>query len=214
MKNPDDFNVNNVYSYESSKDLKKYYDDWAHEYDTYAKEVNYLLPELVVDQTVKYLDNDLRVGIDIGAGTGLIGKYLLDKKPNILLHAADISHSMLQIAQSKKTKFLTNCYNRSILIDLKNPAFLTVGYYDFLISAGTFTLGHLNFEDLEKMLPCLKDNGLGVISVKKDHYDNEFFESKLKTCPNIKVLEQNTVNSYDSDYCAESVLVSFLKKPI
>jgi predicted TPR repeat methyltransferase len=214
MKNPDDFNVSNIYSYESSKDLKKYYDDWAHEYDAYVEEVNYILPMLVAGMAASYLDDGLRVGLDVGAGTGLIGEHLLDIKPNVLLHASDISHSMLEIARSKKTKFLSHCYTKSILIDLKDSSNLETEYYDFVVSAGTFTLGHLNFEDFTGILRCLKPGGFGVISIKKDHYDNEFFENKLKTFTKIILLNQTSVNSYNSDYEAESILVSFLKKPI
>ena len=45
MKTPDDFNVKSVYSYKSSEDLKRYYNDWAMGYDKYAQDVNYILAD-------------------------------------------------------------------------------------------------------------------------------------------------------------------------
>ena len=214
MKNPNDFDINRVYSYSSSKDLRNYYDDWAHEYEGYTQEVKYILPKIVAETAAELLDNQLRVGVDVGAGTGLVGEYLSALKPNCLIHAADISQSMLAIARSKKTTFLTHCYNRSILMDFKNSDKLEFNYYDFLVSAGTFTLGHLNFEDLDNITQCLKADAFGVISVKKDHYEYEDFSKKLKSNKKIKVINQKLVNSYDSDFTAESYLISFLKNPI
>jgi hypothetical protein len=48
MKTPDDFKVNTVYSYDTPNDLKNYYNDWAHEYEDYTEQVNYILPQKVV----------------------------------------------------------------------------------------------------------------------------------------------------------------------
>ena len=47
MKTPNDYDVDTVYSYQSPKDLQRYYNDWAQEYDNYTKDVKYILPDQV-----------------------------------------------------------------------------------------------------------------------------------------------------------------------
>ena len=76
MKTPNDFNIEKVYSYNDAEDLKNYYNDWAHEYEDYTNQVNYVLPEEVVKIFSKYNLKDSSTILDIGCGTGLVGCLL------------------------------------------------------------------------------------------------------------------------------------------
>ena len=49
MKTPNDYNVDTVYSYQSPKDLQRYYNDWAQEYDNYTKDVKYIFVDEAQD---------------------------------------------------------------------------------------------------------------------------------------------------------------------
>jgi hypothetical protein len=91
---------------------------------------------------------------------------------------------------------------------------LLQNYYDYFISSGTFTLGHLGPDDLVNSLSYLKPQGTAVISIKEDHFIKDDFEQmflKLEDDKTIKDIVYYKVNSYDSDFEAASIIVSFKK---
>ncbi len=214
MKTPDDFKINTVYCYNSPNDLKNYYNDWAHEYDDYTNQVSYILPQKVIEIFCMYQLNHNSTVLDIGCGTGLAG-YLLGKiKQNLWIEGIDISGSMIQIAAKKIKPNFKPTYDWMIVEDFKKNKLLLENHYDGIISAGTFTLGHLDSNDLIDSIKYLKKNGLAVISIKEDHFiENNFNEkiSQAKRNSLIKDVEYFKVNSYDSSFSAESIIVKFLR---
>jgi SAM-dependent methyltransferase len=219
MKTPDDYNVNNVYQYQTSEDVKNYYNDWAKDYDNYTKDVKYTLPHSVAKIFVELLSqfntsqiNNLKI-LDIGCGTGLLGSEIIEFKKNLHIDGVDISSSMLRIT-SIKTKDFIPIYKVMILDDLTNPKFINENYYDCFVSAGTFTLGHLYARDMVNLLKYLKPNGLATFSIKEDHFIQDKFEkifSNLKKNNIVYNLNFFKVNSYDSDFKAKSIIVTFNK---
>jgi hypothetical protein len=80
------------------------------------------------------------------------------------------------------------------------------------VSAGTFTLGHLDVSDLEALFTLLKPGSLVSISVKVDHYFKTLFaETLIKWSENklIKQLYITEENGYDSEYEAKNKIISF-----
>lgn len=214
MKTPNDFNINRVYSYDSPDDLKKYYNDWAHEYDAYTDQVSYILPEKVVEIFCSYQLKDSPTILDIGCGTGLVGYLLGKNKHNAWIEGIDISSSMIRIAASRAKPNFKPTYDWMIVEDFKKNKLLLENHYDAIISAGTFTLGHLDSDDLINSIKYLKQNGLAVISIKEDHFiKNNFNEKIFKAEKNslIKNVEVFKVNSYNSSFPAETIIVKFLK---
>jgi len=214
MKTPNDFKVNTVYSYDTPNDLKNYYNDWAHEYEDYTEQVNYILPQKVVEIFCSYpLSNDSTV-LDIGCGTGLVGYFLGLIKQDIWIEGTDISGSMIQVAAKKTKPNFKPTYDWMVVQDFKKNKLLLEDHYDGIISAGTFTLGHLDCDDLITSIKFLKKDGLATISIKEDHFiKNSFNEkiSQLKKDNIIKNVEYFKVNSYNSDFIAQSIVVKFNK---
>jgi predicted TPR repeat methyltransferase len=214
MKTPDDFKVSTVYSYDTPNDLKNYYNDWAHEYEDYTDQVNYILPQKVVEIFCSYQLSDNSTVLDIGCGTGLVGYFLGLIKQDIWIEGTDISGSMIQVAAKKTKPNFKPTYDWMIVQDFKKNKLLLENHYDGIISAGTFTLGHLDCNDLITSIKFLKKDGLATISIKEDHFiKNNFNEkiSKLKKDNIIKNVEYFKVNSYDSDFIAQSIVVKFNK---
>ena len=214
MKTPDDFKVSTVYSYDTPNDLKNYYNDWAHEYEDYTDQVNYILPQKVVEIFCSYQLSDNSTVLDIGCGTGLVGYFLGLIKQDIWIEGTDISGSMIQVAAKKTKPNFKPTYDWMIVQDFKKNKLLLENHYDGIISAGTFTLGHLDCNDLITSIKFLKKDGLATISIKEDHFiKNNFNEkiSKLKKNNIIKNVEYFKVNSYDSDFIAQSIVVKFNK---
>jgi predicted TPR repeat methyltransferase len=214
MKTPKDFNIDRVYSYASPNDLKNYYNDWAHEYDSYADQVNYTLPEKVIEIFCSYKLKDNSTILDIGCGTGLVGYLLGKQKQNLWIEGIDISSSMIQIAAKRIKPNFKPTYDWMIVEDFKKNKLLIENHYDAIISAGTFTLGHLDSDDLINSIKYLKKDGLAVVSIKEDHFlKNNFNDKIFKAEKNnlIKNVEVFKVSSYNSSFSAESIIIKFLK---
>jgi predicted TPR repeat methyltransferase len=220
MKTPNDYDVDTVYSYQSSKDLERFYNDWAHEYDDYTKDVNYILPDQVAKIFFDIISSNSHTEekgdkiLDIGCGTGLLGESFSSINEDLWIEGVDISSSMIGIASLKRKKNFKPVYDWMITDDLTDPKLLLQNYYDYFISSGTFTLGHLGPDDLVNSLSYLKPQGTAVISIKEDHFIKDDFEQmflKLEDDKTIKDIVYYKVNSYDSDFEAASIIVSFKK---
>lgn len=220
MKTPNDYDVDTVYSYQSPKDLERFYNDWAHEYDDYTKDVNYILPDQVAKIFFDTISGNNHIEekrdkiLDIGCGTGLLGESFSSINEDLWIEGVDISSSMIRIASLKRKKNFAPVYDWMITDDLTDPKLLLQNYYDYFISSGTFTLGHLGSDDFVNLLSYLKSEGIAVISIKEDHFIKDNFEQmfvKLENDKTIKDIVYYKVNSYDSDFKAASIIASFTK---
>jgi len=121
---------------------------------------------------------------------------------------------MIQVAAKKTKPNFKPTYDWMVVQDFKKNKLLLEDHYDGIISAGTFTLGHLDCDDLITSIKFLKKDGLATISIKEDHFiKNSFNEkiSQLKKNNIIKNVEYFKVNSYNSDFIAQSIVVKFNK---
>lgn len=214
MKTPDDFSVDNVYSYQSSEDLKKYYNDWAHQYDDYAEQVQYVLAQYVALHAARVIENEEFSILDIGCGTGIVGEHLASRRPKLLIDGVDISKKMINLAKMKVNHDGSLCYRRFYCQDLTNKNSIIKEKYDFLVSAGTFTLGHLGSNDLIYVLKYLKSGGSVIISVKNDHFDNDNFIVALTDALDnglISNFKMHETNAYNSNFNALNKIITFTK---
>ena len=166
--------LNDAYSVKTPEDNIKLYKVWASSYDDdFAKKNDYRSPVLISNYYDKYSDkNDVPV-LDVGAGTGLIAE-VMNKKNTIDIDAIDISPEMLESAKSK------NCYNKLIEADLTENLDIDNNYYGAIVSAGTFTHGHIGPNALDELLRVTKPSGLFVITIHSKVYVNQNFEQKFQ----------------------------------
>ena len=214
MKTPDDFNVKSVYSYKSSEDLKRYYNDWAMGYDKYAQDVNYILADHIAKVSSTLIPDDIVSVLDIGCGTGIVGESLSAYSPQCLIDGVDISIEMINLAKSKKRADKLPCYYTLYCEDLTQKNKSIEKKYDFIVSAGTFTLGHLGVKELIESIDFLKNKGKAIFSIKADHYENDNFYMALQICLGkniINNLKIDQINTYNSDFNALSKIVVFTK---
>jgi len=208
VKTPDDFNVKSVYAYKSSKDLKKYYNDWAKEYDKYTQDVNYILAHYVAKVASDFMPDETVTVLDIGCGTGIVGEKLFTYKPKSLIDGVDLSIEMINIAKLKIG------YNNFYCQDLTQKNKSIEKKYDFIVSAGTFTLGHLGVKELIESIDFLKNKGKAIFSIKSDHYENGSFYMALQICNGKNIINNlniEEINTYGSDFNAPSKIVVFTK---
>jgi len=212
MKTPEDFSINLAYSYEKPEDLARYYDDSASQYDDYVSQVKYILHLKVAGQYVLNVTSWGRV-LDVGCGTGCLGQAISNILPSMQIDGVDISPEMLKIAATKENKALKrSSYKNLFLHDVTKDISFTQTRYDGIVSSGVFTLGHLGPEHVSKLLGLLHVYGVFVTSIKSDHYEQQGFAkelSRLVSDSRISEPKIYEVNSYDSDYEAKSMIVSF-----
>ena len=214
MKTPDDYSVNLAYSYEKPEDLARYYDDSASQYDDYVNQVKYVLHLKVAAEYVMNVSSWGRV-LDIGCGTGCLGQAISNILPSMHIEGVDISPEMLRIAKEKQNSVLNRpSYKNLFLHDVTKDWSFTDTRYDALVSSGVFTSGHLMPKDILPSLKLLLGRGLFVSSIKKNHYEEYGFKQVIQHLfddGHISEPSFRIVNSYDSEYDAESVIVTFRK---
>ena len=123
-----------------------------------------IFQEYVQDKTLKV--------VDVGCGTGLVGKEL-KKNGFINFDGIDISQEMIDIAYSRgyKTLFLGNL-NESLPFKSKS--------YDAALCVGVFTHGHVSSDRLSELVRIVKSGGIICFTVNEGVYDSYGFDSKIK----------------------------------
>ena len=203
--------LNDAYSVKTPEDNIKLYKVWASSYDDdFAKKNDYRSPVLISNYYDKYSNkNDVPV-LDVGAGTGLIAE-VMNKKNTIDIDAIDISPEMLESAKSK------NCYNKLIEADLTKNLDIHNNYYGAIVSAGTFTHGHIGPNALDELLRVTKPSGLFVITIHSKVYVNQNFEQKFQDIneqiTDLTFHEEKAYgNNPDKDHGNDTVFITVFRK--
>ena len=203
--------LNDAYSVKTPEDNIKLYKVWASSYDDdFAKKNDYRSPVLISNYYDKYSNkNDVPV-LDVGAGTGLIAE-VMNKKNTIDIDAIDISPEMLESAKSK------NCYNQLIEADLTKNLDIDNNYYGAIVSAGTFTHGHIGPNALDELLRVTKPSGLFVITIHSKVYVNQNFEQKFQDIneqiTDLTFHEEKAYgNNPDKDHGNDTVFITVFRK--
>ena len=165
--------VDDAYAIGSPEEAARLYDDWAGSYDadlTGAR--GYALPERIAASFLRRAEARDAPVLDVGAGTGLVGAALAGDGP-AQIDGIDISAGMLASARDK------GCYRALIEADLTRPLDLEDGAYGALISAGTFTHGHVGPEVLPELLRLARPGALCVFGILPAVFDGAGFGSAL-----------------------------------
>jgi predicted TPR repeat methyltransferase len=108
------------------------YDEWAESYDHDLVSWSYQAPA-VVAETVVTRQPDARSVLDVGCGTGLVGKALRARGCAARIVGLDISQASLRIAQQ------TGAYDALERADLQQPFDVEDHGVDALVCAGVMT---------------------------------------------------------------------------
>ena len=200
--------LDDAYSLKTPEDNKKLYAKWAATYESdFVATQGYEHPKIIAEVFHSQLPEVKRV-IDIGTGTGLVGKYLKALRSDITIDGIDISPEML--AEAAKKNVYRNLYER----DLTTTVFDTDAPYDALITIGTFTHGHLGIEVIENLLSLVSKSGYFVIAFNEKYFhENNCLEFLLAR--NIDLLHIDKVHVYSKSskhHDSMNVVMVFTKK--
>jgi len=171
--------LDDAYSLQTPYDSIKLYKKWAQTYDEdFAISSNYLSPQKISNFFLEHSkDTDTPI-LDVGAGTGLVGEFLKVKNKKEII-GIDISSEMLQQAKLKK------CYSSLIEADITKKIPLKENSIGAVVSAGTFTHGHVGPDAFDELLRIAKPGGLFVLSINSKFFIKAGFKEKFLKIKNI-----------------------------
>ena len=171
--------LDDAYSLKTPKDSIQLYKKWAQTYDKdFAFNSGYLSPKKISNFFIKHSKNSDTPILDVGAGTGLVGE-LLNIKGNKEIIGIDISSEMLDQAKLK------NCYSSLIETDITKKIPLKNNSIGAVVSAGTFTHGHVGADAFDELLRITKPGGLFVLSINSKFFVKAGFKEKFLKIKNI-----------------------------
>lgn len=166
---PDD--LDGAYSLKTPEDSVRYYRDWAARYDRdFAAQMDYRSPEAVA--AVFAGRGGTGPVLDIGAGTGLVAEALARAGIGPV-DAIDISDEMLAVARAK------GVCRQTIRADLTGALPIPDATYRGLISAGTFTHGHVGPEAFDELLRIAAPGALFAVTVHAGVYETGGFARRF-----------------------------------
>ena len=169
-----------AYSVKTPEDSRKLYAEWAATYnETFIRANDYVYPKTIAQKFNEQVPttNVIKVA-DIGCGTGAVGSYLSNLRPNLSIDGFDISPEMLAQAATVERINKSPVYTDLIEIDLTSE--LPKKSYDAMISAGTFTHGHLGPVTLFSLIQLVRINGWFVIGINAQHFELRGFDDMLR----------------------------------
>lgn len=160
-----------AYELKTPQDSRRLYASWAKSYDRdFAQGMDYRFPALVAGAYAGA--GGTGPVLDVGAGTGLVGAQLaaLGVGP---VDGTDIAPEMLAVAEGK------GVYRRLFAGDVTARLDVADGAYAGIISAGTFTLGHVGPEALDELLRVASPGALCALTISDAHYRDAGFAAKF-----------------------------------
>jgi ubiquinone/menaquinone biosynthesis C-methylase UbiE len=174
---PKRINLDDAYGLQTPEDARALYRDWAESYDDdFAQGMDYQVPRRVAELFAEHARQSDSPILDVGAGTGLIGAQLA-KLGLSGVQALDISPEMLAVAMRR------GCYARSIEADLTAHLPLPDDAFGGLVSAGTFTHGHVGPDAFDELLRVARAGALFVLAINAAVFDSAGFGAKLARLP-------------------------------
>ena len=170
----DEDELDAAYALRSPADARALYRAWAASYDDdFAASRDYLLPAHVAEIFAGHAEDADAPVLDVGAGTGLVAEAL-QRHGSWPIEALDLSAEMLAVARAK------GLYGAYLEADLTDPASLPRRRYGAIVSAGTFTHGHLGADCLARLVDLARPGALMVISINAAHFEQKGFAAAFE----------------------------------
>jgi tRNA (cmo5U34)-methyltransferase len=162
---------------EKMNEIQRKFDDISKKYDEQRKKFIPCFDDLYrVSVSVASVNTENPKILDIGAGTGLLSAFLMERYPDASFTLIDISEKMLDIA---KDRFRSNSNIKYIVADYSKYNF--VEKYDMVVSA--LSIHHLEDEEkkeiYKKSYSLLKRNGI-LINADQVYGETPFIENLNK----------------------------------
>ena len=162
-----------AYALQTPDQHVSYYRDFAAYYDdTFAGGLGYVYP-LGIAAALAGLERPQGCILDIGCGTGLVAAAIHDREPDAEIDGVDISPEMIDRAAEK------GAYRNLMVADLTADFSHLPNGYAAIVSAGTFTHGHLGPDPLAGLVGHCAPDAVAALGVNSAHFAAHGFEAAL-----------------------------------
>jgi predicted TPR repeat methyltransferase len=164
---PDDVSIGDWLNEGTSdpQEVAARYDAWATSYDDDLTEWSYQAPAVVAETVVSRMP-DARTALDIGCGTGLVGRALRAKGYAGRLLGRDISRQSLDLARR------TGVYESLEQADLQQPLALDDDSVDVVVCVGVMTYLPQVEAVWREFARVARPGGLVVVTQREDVWDD------------------------------------------
>ena len=168
VKEPD---LKSAYALGSKDEIAALYEAWADSYDSgFGDAQGYQTPREVVLAFIGAGGGG--PVLDVGAGTGLVAEHL--SRASIgPIDAVDLSPEMLNVAKMK------GVYRDLYVGDITGALGIAANSYSGVVSAGTFTHGHVGPDGLKPLLNVAKSGAIFVLSINREHFEKLGFQAEI-----------------------------------
>ena len=154
-------------------DLINVYQKWAAYYDddndNLLGTVSQPMSVQILQEYVK--NKELKI-IDVGCGTGLVGREL-ERAGFSNFDGIDISKEMIDIAKRR-------VYSNLFIGSLNDKLPFTDSEYDAALCVGVFTHGHVDSDRLDELARIVKPGGIICFTINEGVYASYGFNSKIE----------------------------------
>ena len=208
-----------AYNVLTPEDSRELYAQWAPTYDkSFIEETKYIYPANIARVLSKHMPADRSFTvIDIGCGTGAVGEEITKIRPLSVIDGVDISPEMLAVAASKVRSDGYKLYEDLHEADLTTSIHFAANHFDFFVSAGAFTFGHLGADELISALTVCRKGATIVAGVNKQHWEFNDFGSTITEAVNSKLItkpqyEEVDIYAEGSEHFGDKALIVVFKK--
>jgi len=215
MSNEQKFDVDDAYALKTPADSIRLYAEWADTYESgFVENEGYVVYLRTAEQLLLQRASISGAVLDVGCGTGIVGAVLCEGGIGIV-DGIDLSQPMLEEAGKKKTGSGSPVYRSLINADLTKKLDIPDKQYAGLISAGTFTHGHLGPEPLDELWRVAESGAHIAISVSSTHFESMHFGEKLLadvakgtiTKPEFVEIDMYTANTRNLEHAKDKALI-------
>lgn len=163
---------------------KGFYSEWAETYDEELGGRGYAMPARCRAAFATHVPDRSTAVIDLGCGTGLLGRELADLG-FATLDGIDYSPEMIEQARA------IGIYRELWTADLNEPLDIADGTYGAVAAMGVFSFGHVYADALDEMCRIITPGGKLIIGV------NEVFVNDGTLVPKLEQLAASGVVTLD-----------------
>ena len=170
---------------------KVLYDEWAGDYNRdLINEYGYIAPNITVNKfNVLHPNKNIKI-IDVGCGTGLVGKELT-KLGYLNVHGYDISPKMLKIAKQ------LGIYKKLKQTDLNKEPLTPTKTYDALICVGSFGYGALGPKAIKNLVALVKSGGLIFIFMNSEPFNSQNYQEYITKLEEQSLWSVKSIEEYN-----------------
>jgi len=161
--------VDAAYALGGVEEVRALYRDWADTYDAdFVAATGYVYPREVAAVFAARRGGGNAPVLDIGCGSGAVGEALAGMEAGEV-DGLDLSPEMLAVAARK------GVYRRTIEGDLTGRVPIPDSTYGALLSAGTFTHGHVGPKAMGEVLRVARPEALLCLGINGAHFEAHGF---------------------------------------